>query len=140
VLNCCLICLILKITSYKLFKGKKVDISYFLPFGCKCTIHNNGKNKLGKFDAKSYERIVMRYSIHSKAYRIYNKCTKTIEESTHVIFDESNEGKCETNVMKKVYLSKRSDDEEEKSKEANVTKEGVLEQSLNRNQTEETPP
>ena len=32
------------------------------------------------------------YSSHSKAYRIYNKQTKTIEESIHVIFDETNDG------------------------------------------------
>ena len=31
----------------------------------------------------------MRYSITSKAYRVFNKRTLTIEESIHVVFDES---------------------------------------------------
>jgi hypothetical protein len=43
---------------------------------------------LGKFDAKSDERIFLGYSINSKAYRVYNKRSLTIEESIHVVFDE----------------------------------------------------
>ena len=55
VLNRCLICPILKKTPYELFKGKKPSISYFHAFGSKCFIHNNGKDRLGKFDARSDE-------------------------------------------------------------------------------------
>jgi len=55
VLNRCLIRPILKRTPYELFKGKRPNISYFKPFGCKCFVHNNGKNNLGKFDARSDE-------------------------------------------------------------------------------------
>ena len=51
---------------------------------------NNGKDNLGKFDAKSNEGIFLGYSLQSKAYRIYNKRTMNIEESIHVTFDESN--------------------------------------------------
>ena len=51
---------------------------------------NNGKDNLGKFDAKSDEGIFLGYSLQSKAYRIYNKRTIIIEESIHVSFDESN--------------------------------------------------
>ena len=51
---------------------------------------NNGKDNLGKFDAKSDEGIFLGYSLQSKAYRIYNKRTMNIEESIHVTFDESN--------------------------------------------------
>ena len=94
VLNRCLIRLILKRTTYELFKGKKPNISYFRPFGCKYFVHNNGKNNLGnlgKFDARSDEGIFVGYSMQSKAYRIYNKRTKMIEESIHIIFDDSNE-------------------------------------------------
>ena len=50
----------------------------------------NGKDHLGKFDAKSDEGIFLGYSLQSKAYRIYNKITMIIEESIHVSFDESN--------------------------------------------------
>jgi len=75
VLNPCLIRLILKKTPYELFKGKKPNISYFRAFECKCFIHNNGKDRLGKFDARSEEGILVGYSMHIKAYRVYNKCT-----------------------------------------------------------------
>ena len=46
---------------------------------------NNGKDNLGKFDAKSDECIFLEYSLQSKAFRIM-----IIEESIHVYFDESN--------------------------------------------------
>nr|XP_009597079.1 uncharacterized protein LOC104093065 [Nicotiana tomentosiformis] len=44
---------------------------------------------LGKFDAKSDEGIFLGYSSQSKAYKVYNKRTQCVEESIHVIFDES---------------------------------------------------
>jgi len=50
----------------------------------------NGKDHLGKFDAKSDEGIFLGYSLQSKTYRIYNKRTMIIEESIHFSFDESN--------------------------------------------------
>ena len=50
----------------------------------------NTKDNLEKFDAKAFEAIFIGYSNTSKAYRIFNKSTLTIEESMHVKFDESN--------------------------------------------------
>ena len=50
----------------------------------------NTKDNLGKFDAKSYEAIFVGYSNTSKAYRVFNKSSLTIEESIHVKFEESN--------------------------------------------------
>ena len=41
-----------------------------------------------KFDAKSDEAIFLGYSTSSKAYRVFNKKTLTIEESIHVTFNE----------------------------------------------------
>ena len=43
-----------------------------------------------KFDAKSDEGIFLGYSLTSKAFRVFNKRSLIIEESIHVIFDESN--------------------------------------------------
>jgi len=51
---------------------------------------NNGKDNLGKFDAKSDEGIFLGYSLNSKTFRIYNKRTMIIEESIHVVFYETN--------------------------------------------------
>src|SRR4051812_39671287 len=62
-------------------------VSYFRTFRCKCYILNTKEN-LDKFDSRSDERIFLGYSNRSKAYRIYNKNTFSIEESLHVRFDE----------------------------------------------------
>ena len=51
---------------------------------------NNGKDNLGKFDAKGDESIFFGYSLTSKAFRVFNKRILVIEEYIHVIFDESN--------------------------------------------------
>jgi len=53
-------------------------------------VHNNGNDALGKFDPRSDEAIFLRYSSHSKAYNVFNKRTSCVEESVHVLFDESN--------------------------------------------------
>ena len=92
ILNRCLIRPILKKTPYELFKGRKPNISYFKPFGCTCFVHNNGKDNLGKFDSRSDEAIFIGYASNSKAYCVYNKRTKIVEESIHIIFEESNDG------------------------------------------------
>jgi hypothetical protein len=51
----------------------------------------NIKDNLGKFDSKSDKGIFLGYSLTSKAYRIYNLRTQTLEESMHVKFDEFEE-------------------------------------------------
>jgi len=81
---------ILNKTPYKLFKGQKPNIMHLRVFGCKCYVHNNGKERLGKFDSKSDEAIFLGYSSHSKAYEVFNKRTLCIKESVHVLFDETN--------------------------------------------------
>ena len=42
------------------------------------------------FDELSDEVVFLGYSSHSKAYRVYNKRTMCVEESVHIIFDETN--------------------------------------------------
>jgi hypothetical protein len=88
VLNRVLLRPILKKTSYELFNGCIPKISYFKVFGCKCFILNT-KDNLDKFDAKSDEGIFIGYSSSSKAYRVYNKRSLVIEESLHVLFNET---------------------------------------------------
>ena len=80
---------ILNKTSYQLWNNRKPKISYLRVFGCKCFILNT-KDNLGKFDSKADERIFLGYSTSSKAYRVFNKRTLVVEESMHVVFDESN--------------------------------------------------
>ena len=89
VLNRTLIRHILKETPYELYKGRKPSISHLKVFGCKCFILNNGKDNLGKFDPKSDEGIHIGYAINGHAYRVYNNRLFVVEESMHVVFDES---------------------------------------------------
>ena len=52
---------------------------------------NNDKERLEKFDVKSDEAIFFGYSSSSKAFRVFNKRTLVVEESIHVVFDETND-------------------------------------------------
>jgi len=82
---------ILEKTTYELFKGRRLNISYFHQFGCTCYILNN-KLYLKKFDAKDQRGIFLSYSERSKAYKVYNSETLCVEKSMHVIFDDKEPG------------------------------------------------
>jgi len=77
-------------TPYELFKGRRPVLSHLKVFGCKCFILNNGKESLGRFDAKTDKGVFLGYATQSHAYRVYNKRLMTVEESMHVVFDETN--------------------------------------------------
>ena len=66
IINRAMIRPILKKTLYELFRERKSNISDFHLFGCKYFVLNNGKENLGKFDAKSDEGIFLGYSLTSK--------------------------------------------------------------------------
>ncbi|KAJ9543904.1 hypothetical protein OSB04_023611 [Centaurea solstitialis] len=74
-------------TAYELFKNKKPFIGFFVPFGCPCSILNT-KTHLGNFDSKSDDGFFVGYSIQSKAVRVFNTVSRTIEESDNVKFNE----------------------------------------------------
>ena len=57
-------------------------------FGCRCYIHNNGKDNLGKIDVKSDKSIFLGYVTIIRAYRVFNKRTLLVEETIHIVFDE----------------------------------------------------
>ena len=69
-----------KKTLYEIWHEKKPKVKYFLVFGSKCFILNDREN-LRNCDAKSNEGIFLGYSMNSRAYRVYNKQTKTVMES-----------------------------------------------------------
>ncbi|GKA13122.1 retrovirus-related pol polyprotein from transposon TNT 1-94 [Tanacetum coccineum] len=74
-------------TPYELMQDKKPDLLFFHVFGSLCYPTNDHED-LGKFDAKSYIRIFVGYAPAKKAFRIYNRRTRIINETIHVTFDE----------------------------------------------------
>ena len=90
IINRCMIRPVLNKTPYEVFNGGKPNIMHLRVFGCKCYVHNNGKDTLGKFDPRSDEAIFLGYSSHNKAYKVFNKRTLCVEESVCVLFDETN--------------------------------------------------
>ncbi|GJT43453.1 putative ribonuclease H-like domain-containing protein [Tanacetum coccineum] len=74
-------------TPYELFRGRTPALSFMRPFGCHVTILNT-LDYLGKFDGKSDEGFFVRYSLNSKAFRVYNIRTRKVKESLHIRFLE----------------------------------------------------
>ena len=127
---------ILKKTPYEFLYGKQPFVFHFHPFGCKCFIHSNGKDNLGKFDAKSDKGILLGYSSNSRAYRVLNKRTKCVEESMHVVFDDSSSQpiadieKLDLGTYEKEQVEEKKDaadpsdiEEEEEIPEVDITEE-----------------
>ncbi|GJT22609.1 ribonuclease H-like domain-containing protein [Tanacetum coccineum] len=67
--------------------GRTPALSFMRLFGCHVTILNT-LYYLGKFDGKSDERFFVRYSMNSKAFRVYNIRTRKVEENLHIRFLE----------------------------------------------------
>ncbi|GKC06410.1 putative ribonuclease H-like domain-containing protein [Tanacetum coccineum] len=75
-------------TPYELFNGRSPAIGFLRPFGCHVLILNTLDN-LGKFDAKGDEGYLVGYSMSSKAFKVFNKRTKKVEENLHIDFLEN---------------------------------------------------
>nr|GFB31690.1 retrovirus-related Pol polyprotein from transposon TNT 1-94 [Tanacetum cinerariifolium] len=75
-------------TLYELFNGRTPAIRFLKPFGCHVMILNTLDN-LRKFEAKRDEGYFIGYSMSSKAFRMFNKRTKRVEENLHVEFLEN---------------------------------------------------
>nr|GEV58532.1 ribonuclease H-like domain-containing protein [Tanacetum cinerariifolium] len=58
------------------------------PFGCPVTILNT-IDHLGKFNGKANEGFFVRYSLNSKAFRVFNSRTRIVEENLHIRFSEN---------------------------------------------------
>ncbi|GJY75624.1 retrovirus-related pol polyprotein from transposon TNT 1-94 [Tanacetum coccineum] len=87
-------------TPYEFFCGRIPNINFLHAFGCPVYNHNH-KDYLGKFDEKADDGYFLRYSLVSKAFRVFNTRRQQTEETYHITFDES------TNAIK---FTKPSDD------------------------------
>ncbi|GJZ08201.1 retrovirus-related pol polyprotein from transposon TNT 1-94 [Tanacetum coccineum] len=70
-----------------LMHDKKPDLSFLHVFGLLCYPTNDSEN-LGKLNAKADIDIFVGYTPAKKAFRIYNRRTRKIMETFHVMFDE----------------------------------------------------
>ena len=77
-------------TPYEIWKGRKPTVQYFHVFGSTCYILNDREHR-SKLDSKSDEGVFLGYSINSRAYRVYNKRTKTVMESANVVVNDTGE-------------------------------------------------
>nr|KAJ0214440.1 hypothetical protein LSAT_V11C400157480 [Lactuca sativa] len=68
--------------------NRKPNVKFFHIFGCRYYIKNN-RDQLGKFVPKAYEGIFLGYCLYAATYKVLNKRTRVIEESSDVTFDES---------------------------------------------------
>ena len=102
-------------------------MKYFRIFGSKCYILNDRENP-GKFDAKSDEGIFLGYSTNSRAYRVYNKRTKTVMEPINMVIDNTIFEKGIDNDGEGQILKKNEDDDD-MSQGENVEKESSEEES-----------
>ncbi|GJW00382.1 ribonuclease H-like domain-containing protein [Tanacetum coccineum] len=76
-------------THYELFLGRKPALGFMRPFRCPVTILNT-IDHLGKFDGKADEGFFVGYSINSKAFRVFNSRTKSMNYKPVVAGYQSN--------------------------------------------------
>nr|GFA42031.1 hypothetical protein [Tanacetum cinerariifolium] len=69
-------------TPYELLHGRLPSIGFMRPFGYPVTILNT-LDPLGKFQRKVDEGFLIGYSVCSKAFRVFNRRTRIIQETLH---------------------------------------------------------
>ncbi|KAJ9551856.1 hypothetical protein OSB04_015901 [Centaurea solstitialis] len=74
-------------TLYELVYNRPPSIKFFIVFGCECYVKND-KDNLDKFSPKGDEGVFIGYAKDSPSYRVYNKRTRCVVESTNVDFEE----------------------------------------------------
>nr|GEX28249.1 retrovirus-related Pol polyprotein from transposon TNT 1-94 [Tanacetum cinerariifolium] len=77
-------------TSYDVFRGRSLNISYFYVFGCHVHIHSH-MDHLGKFNEKADDGFFLGYSPVAKAFRVINIRREEMKETVHVTFSEDYE-------------------------------------------------
>ncbi|KAJ9545172.1 hypothetical protein OSB04_024879 [Centaurea solstitialis] len=74
-------------TPYELVYNRPPSIKFFRVFGCEWYVKND-KDNLDKFSPKGDEGVFIGYAKDSPSYRVFNKKTRRVVESTNVDFEE----------------------------------------------------
>ncbi|GJV19985.1 copia protein [Tanacetum coccineum] len=69
--------------------GNKAYLAEYQDLMVALLLLENTIDHLGKFEGKSDEGFLVGYSLHSKAFRVYNLETKKVEENLHITFLEN---------------------------------------------------
>ncbi|KAI3718335.1 hypothetical protein L6452_19200 [Arctium lappa] len=93
-------------TSYELINNRKPNVKYFHVFGCRCYILKD-REYLGKFDKKADEGKFIGYSLASKAFRVFNLRTRTIQESINISFDDNKSSEQQESSSSPIFESSR---------------------------------
>nr|GEW22639.1 ribonuclease H-like domain-containing protein [Tanacetum cinerariifolium] len=75
-------------TPYKLFHGRTPTLGFMKPIRCPVSILTI-IDHLGKFNGKADERFFIRYSLNSKAFRVFNSRTRIVEKNLHIRFSKN---------------------------------------------------
>ena len=75
------------VTLYEIWRGRKPNVKYFHVFRSTCYILADREPRR-KLDPKSDEGIFLGYSRNSRAFRVFNKQTRTMMESINVVVDD----------------------------------------------------
>ncbi|GJS46617.1 putative ribonuclease H-like domain-containing protein, partial [Tanacetum coccineum] len=76
-------------TPYELFNGRTPTLTFIRPIGCPVTFLNS-IDHFGKFDGKADEGFFVGYAVNSKALRIFNNRTRTMNYEPIVAGTQSN--------------------------------------------------
>ena len=92
---------------YELLIGRKPNIAYFWVFGCEYYILKKG-TRLSKFEMKCDEGFLLGYSTTSKADRVWNLASGTLEEVHDVEFDKTKGSQDENENLEDVRVTQLS--------------------------------
>nr|GEY03616.1 retrovirus-related Pol polyprotein from transposon TNT 1-94 [Tanacetum cinerariifolium] len=84
-------------TTYDVFIGISLDVSYFYVFGCPMFIHNH-KDHMGKFNQKTDDEFFLGYSLVAKAFRVFNIRRQEMEEIYQATIGKDDEEISQTNT------------------------------------------
>jgi hypothetical protein len=67
---------ILHLSPFELCFDRKLSVSHFRPFRCKCFVLK--RENLDKFESRSSDGILLGYTLHVRSYRVFNLETNNI--------------------------------------------------------------
>jgi hypothetical protein len=98
-------------TTYELWKGRPANVKHFRIFGSKCYIKREYR-RMGMFDSRVDEGILVGYSSTRKEYKCYNLRLNKVVESINVTIDDT--GRPESKKEENKSMGQLFEEEDEK--------------------------